>query len=75
MTTELIDLRTKITELSDKWLDIESNVTGRDRAEIVREILHRHAQLEVDNFNLRQEAYSAKGLLRENRGIARGKHD
>ena len=70
MTTELIDLRTKITELADKWLDIESKVTGKDRCEIAREVLHHHALEKVDEFNLRQEAYIAKGLLRKVEGKA-----
>lgn len=68
MVNELIDLRVKITDLADKWLDAESSVTGRDRAEIVREILHHHAQSKVEEFNIRQEAYSAKGLAKDNWG-------
>lgn len=68
MQTELIDCRSKITELTDKWLDIESKVTGKDRAEIVRETLHHYAQLKVEEFNVRHEAYKAKGLLKDNWG-------
>ena len=68
MTTELIDLRTKITALADKWLDIESKVTGKDRCEIAREVLHKIALEHIDEFNLRHKEYIAKGLLRESQG-------
>lgn len=68
MASELIDLRAKITDFTDKWLDAESNVTGRDRAEIVREILHLHSQSKVEEFSVRQEAYQAKGLAKDNWG-------
>ena len=68
MTTELIDFRGKLTPLTDKFLDIESKVTGKDRSEIVRELLHGLALEHVDNFNLRHKEYIAKGLLRESQG-------
>lgn len=58
MSAELKDLRTKITLETHCWLEAESRATGRDKAEIAREILHQHALVKI------REAEILEGLLR-----------
>ena len=62
MSAELIDARTKITELTDTVLDVRHTITGKDRSEIIREVMHDWAlRCELES-KLLQSAMKAKGL-------------
>ena len=62
MSAELIDARTKITELTDTVLDVRHTITGKDRSEIIREVMHDWAlRCELES-TLLQSAMKAKGL-------------
>lgn len=63
MAAELKDFRGKITAETDVWLDAQSCITGKDKAEIVRDILHEHAVREI------QKAHALVALCEE-RGIS-----
>lgn len=59
---ELRDLRAKITVEADAALDVFSRVTGKDRSEIVRDIIHRWALEQVEISSLLQSRLRAEGL-------------
>ena len=59
---ELHDLRAKITVEADAALDVFSRVTGKDRSEIVRDIIHRWALEQVEISSLLQSRLRAEGL-------------
>jgi hypothetical protein len=65
---ELKDLRAKITAESDAVLEAVSRATGRDRAEIVRDVLHVWAQEKIDESMMVHKMLRAQGLP----GIAEG---
>lgn len=64
MSIELKDLRTKITEETDVWLEVISNQTGKDRAEIARLTLHEAALKEISMASLICQKMKEKGLSR-----------
>lgn len=69
MSPELRDLRAKITVETDAVLDAIAKAEGRDRSEIVREVLHAWAVSQIDAIpekaRLLQQRLKAEGLLRE----------
>jgi hypothetical protein len=73
MTAELRDLRAKITVESDAALDAVSRVTGRDRSELVREIVHRWALEQVSISTLLAARLHAEGITAAGEG-ASGRH-
>lgn len=62
MSIELKDLRTKITEQTDVWLEVETQASGRDRAEIVRDVLHEIALKKISEASLLCKKMREKGL-------------
>lgn len=62
MTVELRDLRAKITVEADSALDVVSRVTGKDRSEIVRDIIHKWALEQVAISTLLQARLKAEGF-------------
>lgn len=67
MTIELIDLRAKITELTDAVLDVQQRVSGKERSEIVRDVLHEWASCREREATLLRGVLEAKGIA-GNRG-------
>lgn len=65
---DLKDLRAKITPEADSALEAASRVTGKDRSEIVREILHGWASQKIDEASVLHRLLLAEGLP----GIAQG---
>ncbi|HEU6454128.1 MAG TPA: hypothetical protein VN201_01555 [Roseateles sp.] len=59
---ELIDFRGRISQLADAAIDAKAKSTGRERQEIVREILDAWADREVHGASLLLEALQSKGL-------------
>ncbi len=68
--TPLKDFRGKITIEADCVLEAESRTTGRDRAEIVREILHEWALRRIEVHTVLQRLLRAEGLTGALEGIA-----
>jgi hypothetical protein len=68
MTAELRDLRAKITVESDAALDAVSRVTGRDRSELVRDIVHRWALEQVSISTLLAARLKAEGIAAASEG-------
>lgn len=62
MSTELIDLRAKITDLADAVLDVQRDLTGKDRSEIVRDVLHEWATRKASEASLLCKTLTAKGF-------------
>lgn len=69
---ELLDLRAKITELTDDVLDAIAQGEERDKSEVVREVLHSWALLK--QVSIERTAASLKRRLkaRESAGTAEG---
>jgi len=62
MAVELRDLRAKITVEADAALDAESRTSGRDRSEIVRDVLHAWASDRIDMAKLLIRRLESEGL-------------
>ena len=62
MSAELHDFRGKITARTDCALEARHRATGKDRAEIVREILDEWAAEEVHAANVLHRMLRGKGL-------------
>ncbi len=62
MSLELKDFRGKITAETDCVLEAMSRTSGRDRSEIVREILHRYALEKLDEHRLLGDLLAREGL-------------
>ena len=68
MSVELKDFRGRITPEADCVLEAEARATGRDRQEIVREILHDWAAQRIHGASVLHKLLLAEGLS----GIADG---
>lgn len=68
MGVELKDYRGRITPETDCVLEAESRSTGKDRQEIVRDILHDWAMQRVRGASVLNRLLQAEGLI----GIAGG---
>lgn len=59
---DLRDLRAKVTVEADAALDAVAQVTGKDRAEIVREVMHEWATRQIDVARLLLRRLTVEGL-------------
>lgn len=62
MSEPLKDLRAKVTPETDAVLEAVARASGRDRSEIVREILHDWAIEEIDKASMVHKMLRAEGL-------------
>lgn len=65
MSADLKDLRTKITLETHCWLEAEARATGRDKAEIAREVLHHHALRKIREAEILDGLLKSEGLARK----------
>jgi hypothetical protein len=65
---ELRDLRAKVTVETDAALDAISRASGRDRCEIVREVLHAWALQKIDESRLLLHRLDVEGLTARDDG-------
>ena len=65
---ELRDLRAKVTVETDAALDAISRASGRDRSEIVREVLHAWALQKIDESRLLLHRLDVEGLTARDDG-------
>lgn len=70
MSADLKDFRGKITAETDVWLRMKQQRTGRDRADLVREILHRHVLHEIEDASVLVDQLQAEGLRATARGTS-----
>lgn len=69
MGVELKDFRGKITPEADCVLEAESRSTGKERQEIVREILHEWAQQRIHGASVLHRLLRAEGLSGIGEGV------
>lgn len=62
MSLELKDFRGKITAETDCVLEAMSRTSGRDRSEIVREILHKYALDKIEEHSLLTDLLAREGV-------------
>lgn len=67
---DLKDFRGKITAEADCVLEAESRVTGRERQEIVRQILHEWALQRIEVHTVLEKRLRAEGLAVASGGMA-----
>lgn len=70
MSAELKDFRGKITAETDAWLRVKERRTGRDRSDLVREILHRHVLHEIEEASVLMDQMESQGLRAARRGAS-----
>lgn len=68
MSAELKDFRGKITSETDCVLEAMNRVSGRDRSEIVREILHRWALDRIHEHSVLTALLAREGITGESQG-------
>lgn len=68
MSAELRDLRAKVTVEADCALSAVSQASGKDKAEIVRDVLHAWALQQIDGAMVLQRLLHREGLAREVQG-------
>lgn len=68
MSLPLIDLRAKITAESDAVLEAVQRATGRDKSEVVRDVLHKWAMTEIHASNVLHSILAREGLVGATKG-------
>lgn len=69
MSIPLIDLRAKVTPEADAVLEAVSRATGKDKSEIVRDVLHKWAMAEIHASNVLQKILLREGIRGEEEGV------
>lgn len=69
MGVELKDFRCRITPEADCVLEAESRSTGRERQEIVREILHEYAMQRIRGATVLDRLLRGEGLPGVSEGV------
>ena len=62
MSIPLIDLRAKVTPEADAVLEAVQRATGKDKSEVVRDVLHRWALQEIHAASVLQSILQREGL-------------
>ena len=62
MSLPLIDLRAKVTPETDAVLEAVQRATGRDKSEVVREVLHQWASKEIHASTVLHSILRREGL-------------
>lgn len=75
MAAPLKDFRGKITAETDCVLEAMSRVTGKDRAELAREVLHDWASDRLEERIILNGLLKAQGLAGEHEGTAGKKRE
>ncbi len=62
MSLPLIDLRAKVTAEADAVLEAVHRSTGKDKSEVVRDVLHKWALQEIHAASVLQSILQREGL-------------
>ena len=62
MSLPLIDLRAKVTPEADAVLEAVHRATGKDKSEVVRDVLHKWAMNEIHAASVLQSILQREGL-------------
>ena len=68
MSLPLIDLRAKVTAEADAVLEAVHRSTGKDKSEVVRDVLHKWAMNEIHAASVLQSILQREGLSGANGG-------
>lgn len=68
MSLPLIDLRAKVTPEADAVLEAVQRATGKDKSEVVRDVLHKWAMNEIHAASVLQSILQREGLSGANGG-------
>lgn len=69
MSLPLIDLRAKITVETDAVLEAIHRTTGKDKSEIIRDVLHKWAAAEIHASNVLTQILLRKEITSADEGI------
>lgn len=69
MSLPLIDLRAKVTAEADAVLEAVHRSTGKDKSEVVRDVLHRWALQEIHAASVLQSILQREGLSGASEGV------
>lgn len=70
MSLPLVDLRIKVTPEVAALLEVLHNITGTDKSELARDVLHKWAVKEVRASMMLHAELKDKGILRDYEGVA-----
>lgn len=70
MSLELKDFRGKITGEADCVIEAMNRATGKDKSEIVREVLHAWAESKIEEARILGRLLSSEGMPTSLEGIA-----
>ena len=62
MSLPLIDMRSKITAEADAVLEAQHKATGREKSEIVRDVLHKWAVAEIHTASVLSSILLREGI-------------
>jgi hypothetical protein len=68
MSLPLVDLRSKITVETDAVLEAVQRATGKDKSEIVRDVLHKWAVQEIHAASLLHKILEREGISTPEQG-------
>jgi len=75
MAAPLKDFRGKITAETDCVLEAMTRVTGKDRSELARDVLHEWARERLAEHSILDRLLKAEGLDGESQGIVGSKRE
>lgn len=70
MSLPLADLRARVTLRTDAVLEARHRSTGKDKSEIVREVLDAWAEAEIHASNMLQKTLLREGMSGEHVGLS-----
>lgn len=70
MSLPIIDLRAKVTPEADAVLEAIQRSTGKDKSEVVRDVLHSWAMKEIHASNVLHSILQREGIAGAAQGIA-----
>lgn len=70
MSLPLIDLRAKVTVEADAVLEAIQRSTGKDKSEVVRDVLHKWAMAEIHASTVLHSILKREGISAANAGTS-----
>ena len=70
MSIPLVDLRAKISVEADAVLEAVHRATGKDKSEVVRDVLHKWAMSEIHAAMMLQSILQREGITAPDKGAS-----